>query len=188
MDAMTKHRIKRESFIHKNNNLKEDLQQQSIKPVQCTYSSPPMASEHTNRILTIRTTIPTVTRYEEDTSQKMLTLSHIDVLYPQATWIHVYTYGSATDAVQYGGAGSLIYLSNGQTLEAASASGKYCTKYDAEVKAQEQGAQAMIDLTDTNSEDVVFLTDSRSVLDSLAGHGEHNLRLYSILEHRRVIL
>ena len=48
----------------------------------------------------------------------------------------------------------------------------------------------MIDLTDTNSEDVVFLTDSRSVLDSLAGHGEHNFRrkLYSMLEHRRVVI
>ena len=48
----------------------------------------------------------------------------------------------------------------------------------------------MIDLTDANSENVVFLTDSRSVLGSLAGHGEHNLRrkLYSILEHRRVVL
>ena len=36
--------------------------------------------------------------------------------------------------------------------------------------------------TDTNSEDVV--------LDTLAGHGEHKLRhkLYSTLEHRRVIL
>ena len=75
-------------------------------------------------------------------------------------------------------------------MEAASATGKYCTNNDAEVKAQEQGAQAVIDLTDTNSEDVVFITDSRSVLDSLAGHGAHNLRrkLYSILEHRRVIL
>ena len=30
----------------------------------------------------------------------------------------------------------------------------------------------MIDLIDSNSEDVVFLTDSRSLLDSLAGHGE----------------
>ena len=48
----------------------------------------------------------------------------------------------------------------------------------------------MIDLTDANSENVVFLTDSRSILDSLAGHGEHNLRrkLSSILEHRRVVL
>ena len=118
-------------------------------------------------------------------------LSHIDDFYLQATWIHVYTDGSATDAVQDGGAGSLIYLPNGhQTLEAASATGKYCTNYDAEVKALEQGAQAVIDLTDTNSEDVVFLIDFRSVLDSLAGHGEHNLscKLYNILEHRRVIL
>ena len=48
----------------------------------------------------------------------------------------------------------------------------------------------MIDLIDVNSENVVFFTDSRSVLDSLARYGEHNLRrkLYSILEHRRVVL
>ena len=39
----------------------------------------------------------------------------------------------------------------------------------------------MIDLTDTNSEDVVFLTDSRSVLDLLR-------KLYNTLEHRRVVL
>ena len=84
----------------------------------------------------------------------------------------------------------MIYLPNDQTLEAASATGKNCTKYDAEVKAVEQGAQAVIDLTDTNSEDVVFFTYSRSVLDSLARYGEHDLKrkLYSILEHRRVIL
>ena len=48
----------------------------------------------------------------------------------------------------------------------------------------------MIDLTDTNSEDVAYLTDFRSVLDSLSGHGKQNLRrkLYIILEHRRVVL
>ena len=170
MDAMTKHRIIRESFIHKNNNLKKTYTNNSIKTVQCTYSIPPMSSEHTSRSFTIRTTIPTVTIDQEDTSKKLLTLSHIDDFYWQATWIHVYTDGSATDAVQDGGAGGLIYLPNGQTLEAASATGKYSTNYDAEVKTREQGAQAVIYLTDINSEDVVFLTDSRSVLDSLAGH------------------
>ena len=48
----------------------------------------------------------------------------------------------------------------------------------------------MIDIADDNSEDVVFLTDSRSVLELLAGNEEHNLRrkLYIILEHRRVII
>ena len=169
MDAMTKHRIKRESFIHKNNNLKRTYNNNSIIYLYLyTYSIPPMSSEHTNRSLTIRTTIPTVNKRLRRCIQKLLTLSHIDDFYPQATWIHVYTDGSATDAVQDGGAGSLIYLPNGETLEASSATGKYCTNYDAEVKALEQGAQAVIDLTDANSENVVFLTDSRSVLDSEA--------------------
>ena len=111
MDAMTKYLIKRESFIHKNT-LKGTYNNNSIKTVQCTYSSPPMSSEHTKRSLIIRTTIPTVTRDQEDTSKKLLTLSHIDDFYPQATWIQVYTDGSATDTVQDGGAGSLIYLPN----------------------------------------------------------------------------
>ena len=96
-----------------------------------------MSSENTNRSITIRTTIPTVTRDQEDTSTKPLTFSHIDDLYPQPTWIHVYTDGSATDAAQDGGAGSWIYLPNGKTLKTASATGKYCTNYDAEVKALE---------------------------------------------------
>ena len=95
--------------------------------------------------------------------------------------LHGYTDGSATDAVQDAGARSLIYLPNGQTLEAASATGKYCTNYDAKVKSLEQGAHAVIDQTDTNSENLLFLTDSRSVLDSQAGHGEHNNNLRSKL-------
>ena len=82
-----------------------------------------MSSEHTNKSLTIRTTIPTVTRDQENTSKKLITLAHIDDFYPQAT-----------NAVQDGGAGSLIYLPNGQTLEAALATGKYCTNYDAEMR------------------------------------------------------
>ena len=149
-----------------------------------------MSSTHANRSLTIKSSMPTATRDQKDTSNILLTLSHIDDLYPQATWINVYTVGAATNTVQDGGGGSLIYLPNSQTSEAASATGKFCTNYDAEVKALEQGAQAVIDLTDTNSEDVVFLTDSQPVSDSLAGHGEHNLRrkLHIILEHRRVIL
>ena len=104
--------------------------------------------------------------------------------------LHVYTDGSAIDAVQDGGAGNLIYLPNGETLEAASATGKYCTNYDAEMKALEQGAQTVIDLTYTNSEDVVCLTDSRSVVESLNGHEEPNFsrKLYNIIEHKRVTL
>ena len=88
MDAITKHRIKREIFIHKNNNLKRTYNN-SIKTVQCTYYIPPMSSEHTNRSLTIRTTIPSVTRNQEDTS-KNLSRSH--TLMTSTRKIHGYTY------------------------------------------------------------------------------------------------
>ena len=40
-----------------------------------------MSSEHTNISLTIRTTIPTVTSDQEDTSKILLALSHIDDFY-----------------------------------------------------------------------------------------------------------
>ena len=99
MDALTKHRIKRESFIHNNNKLKKTYNNNNnnIKTVQCTYSSVSMSFEHTNRSLTIRPAIFTVTRDQDDTTKKLLTLTYIDDLYPHATWIHVYTDGSRTD-------------------------------------------------------------------------------------------
>ena len=90
MDAMTKYRIKRESFIHKNNTLKRTYNNNnSIKTVQCTYSSPPMSSEHTKRSLTIRTTIPTVTRDQADTPKK---LSRSHTLMTSTRKLHGYTY------------------------------------------------------------------------------------------------
>ena len=89
MDAITKHRIKRESFIHKNNNLKKTYNNNTIKIVQCTYSSPPMSSEHTNRSLTIRATLPTVTRDQEDTYKNVLR-SHTLMTFTRK--LHGYTY------------------------------------------------------------------------------------------------
>ena len=124
------------------------------------------------------------------TWKKLLTLSYIDDLYPQDTWIRVYTDGSATYAIQDGGAGSKIYLPDGDTIESATAVGKHCTNYTAEVKALSQGVQAILDIVGNHKEDVVFLTDSKSVLDALACHGEHELRvkLSKLGESRRVVL
>ena len=186
--GMTKNRIKRESFIHKTNTLSE-LYESSSNTVQSTYSSPPPC-QNTTRSIDIRVTVPAVTRDQDDTSKKLLTLSYIDDLYPQDTWIRIYTDGSATDAIQDGGAGSIIYLQNGDTIESATATGKHCTNYTAEVKALSQGAQAILDIVANHKEDVVFLTDSKSVLDALACHGEHELRvkLSKLIESRRVVL
>ena len=100
--------------------------------VQSTYSSPPPC-QNTTRSIDIKVTVPAVTRDQDDTSKKLLTLSYIDDLYPQDTWIRIYTDGSATDAIQDGGAGSIIYLPDGDTIESATATGKLCTNYAAEV-------------------------------------------------------
>ena len=81
------------------------------------------------------------------------------------------------------------YKVRGQTIENSTATGKNCTNYSAEVKALEQGAKAVDDLTDQTS-DVVFLTDSRSALDAIQNQNEPYLIriLNGSLEKRRVVL
>ena len=74
--------------------------------------------------------------------------------------------------------------------ESATATGKHCTNYAAEVKALSQGAQAILDIVGNHKEDVVFLTDSKSVLDALVCHGTYTLRvkLSKLIENRRVVI
>ena len=186
--GMTKNRIKRESFIHKTNTLSK-IYERSSNIVQSTCSSPPPC-QNKNRSIDIKATLPAVTRDQDDTSKKLLTLSYIDDLYPQDTCIRIYTDGSTTYAIQDGGAGSIIYLPDEDTIESATATGKHCTHYATEVKALSQRAQAILDIVGNHKEDVVFLTDSKSVLDALACHGEHELRvkLSKLFENRRVVL
>ena len=157
MNGMTKNRIKRESFIHKYQRLRKVFNN-SIKTIQSKYSSPPESFPQVNRSLTIRNTIPGLTKEQDDSVKKQEALSYIYELYPQEAWIHVYTDVSATNAIRDGGAGSIIYLQGGQQIENSAATGKHCTNYGAEVKALEQGAKAIDDLTDQTT-DVVFLTD-----------------------------
>ena len=55
-------------------------------------------------------------------------------------------------------------------LRIRAATGKHCTNYGAEVKALEQGAKTVYDLTDQTTDvhvHIVFLNDSRSARDAL---------------------
>ena len=191
INGMTKNRIKRESIIHKYQRLNKVFNN-SIKfgkTMQSKFSSLPESFPQVNRSLTIRNTIQGLNKRQDDNIKKQQTLAYIDEHYPHELWIHVYTDGSATNAVQDGGAGSIIFLQGGQTIENSTATGKHCTNYFAEVKALEQGAKAVDDLTDQTS-DVVFLTDSRSALDAIQNQNEPYLMriLNGSLEKRRVVL
>ena len=154
-----------------------------------TYSSPPPCQNKT-RSIDIKVTVPAVTRDHDDTSKKLLTLSYIDDFYLHDTWIRIYTDGSATNEIQDGGAGSIIYLPNGDTIEYVTATGKHCTNYVAELKSLSQAAQAILDTVGNHKEDVVFFTDSKSVLDAIACHGEYELRvkLSKLIDRRRLVI
>ena len=188
INRMTKNRIKRGSFIQKYQRLRK-MFNNNIKTIQSKYSSPPESFPQVNRSLTIRNTISGLTKEQDDSVKKQEALFYIDELYPHDAWIHVYTDGSPTNTTRDGGAGSIIYLQGGQQIENSAATGKHCTNYGAEVKALEQGAKAIDDLTDQTT-DVVFLTDYRTALDALHNPSEPHLSriLHSILGKRRFVL
>ena len=111
---MPKKRIQRESFVHKTNTLFK-IYESSSNTVQLTYPSPPPC-QITTQSIDIKVTVPAVTRDQDDSSKKLLAISYIYNFYPQDTWICIYTDGSTTDAIQDGGAGSILFLPNGDTI------------------------------------------------------------------------
>ena len=51
------------------------------------------------------------------THRKNCSHSLLDDFYTQDTWIRIYKDGSVTDAIEDGGAGSILYLTNGDTID-----------------------------------------------------------------------
>ena len=113
IDGITKNRIKRESFLHKYQRLSKVFNN-SINTIQSKYSRPPELSPQANRSVTIRNSLPGLTKEQDDSVNKQEVLSYIDELSPQESWIHVCTDGSATNAIRDGGAECIIYLQGGQ--------------------------------------------------------------------------
>ena len=79
-------------------------------------------------------------------------------------WVHVYTDGSADDAVRNGGAGIFIRYPNDQEDRHQLPTGAHSTNYKAEVEAIKKAAEVLVDNTFTK---VVILTDALSVLQAL---------------------
>ena len=92
-------------------------------------------------------------------------MAMLEETYPQEAWIRAYTDGSATDAIQNGGAGVYIQYPDGQWEAEAVPTGLHCTNYRAEVEALVHAANIISSKTNTDSQ-VVFLTDALSVLQA----------------------
>ena len=116
----------------------------------------------------IKTSVPDLGSKEVTSKEerKLMTLEMIEDSYHEEAWTHIFTDGSASDAVKNGGAGVYIHEKDGSTKVLAEATGVYCTNYRAEVEALIIAAEDISKSISPESE-IVFFTDALSVLQDL---------------------
>ena len=99
--------------------------------------------------------------------QMALTLEMLEEKYLQADWTHVYTDGSAEDAVRNGGSGMFVRTPTGQKVSYSSATCRKCSNFKAETSAL-QNAVAYI--AEMKPQKTVILTDSKTAHQSLTSN------------------
>ena len=92
--------------------------------------------------------IPGIGRKGEQPSPdlKNNTLDLIDEKYNNAEWTHVYTDGSATEAVKDGGSGIFIKYPSGNAKRISIPAGHTCSNYKAELLAIQTALDSLEDL------------------------------------------
>ena len=104
-------RLKRSSFVHNSRNLErqhlQDLPKDNLPLSPALLPTPWEADHHGEPAINVNVKCVGPRNTQCDTSKQALTLAMIDEQYPSEAWIHVYTDGSATNAVKNGGAGVL---------------------------------------------------------------------------------
>ena len=159
---------KRTSFLKETKGLKKKYEIDNIIPesIKTQNLSPPWLSL---RSISIRDSIDTIGKksdYEKEELRK-ITYNHIKENYPSKSWIRVYTDGSAEEATKNGGAGILIEWPNGESIEISLATGRHSDNFRAEKEALEKAANLLSAQPDSQNRQIVFLTDAKSVLQSL---------------------
>ena len=144
-----------------------------------------------HRTFSIFTTVPQVETgdSQNDLVKRNLTLAMIAEKYPEESWVHVYTDGSATNAVADGGAGVYIKSPRGHIVREGIPTGKHCTNYAAELQALMHAATLAKEM-EKDQFQVVFFTDALSVLEALERDKLPRLAetLREASEGRRVVL
>ena len=192
LEGLTKNRLKRSSFVHESKRLLRQ-HQEALPTETMPLSSTDMPETWAEDQLKpqVYTSVPQVAcgADQGDAAKKALTLAMIEERYPQEAWIHVYTDGSATNAVANGGAGVLIKYPGGQTETASVPAGRHCTNYRAETEALVQAA-SMVQAAADPCQQVVFLSDALSVLQALENDKLPHLTeaLQEVSRTRRAIL
>ena len=182
-------RLKRSNFMREAKEFQRIHQDElpaRMEPLQPTSDQPPW--EYVSGNIDICCTVPQL-HFKDDLSEdinKSLTLAMLEDRYPQEAWTRVFTDGSATGAIKNGGAGVYVRSPDGSTQTKAIPTGINCTNYRAEVEALIHAATMM---RDTMDEQVVFLTDAKSVLEATrAGKLPHLQKALNSINCFRLVL
>ena len=166
----TRNRLKRQSQLHLATELRKPLED-IIPPYDAHYEAEtldpePWSLEELH--LKIKQTIPGIRKKGDEPSevQRVLTLELIDREYPRDKWIHVYTDGSAENAIKNGGSGAYIRYPDDPSTSISKPSGKLCSNFKAEVSAITLAAEHLISSVSC-TRNVVILTDSLSTIQAL---------------------
>ena len=169
LQERTKNRLKRQSLNH------------VVKDLRRTHGDSTQPEELFPRVWMprhsfprIRTDVPGLTAKGEQmpAQQKALTLEMMDKRYPQSSWIHAFTDGSAENAVRNGGSGAFIKFPNNPSASLSTPVGDLCSNYRAEMQALQAAARYLAERE--QHQNIVFLTDSLSALQSImSGPTDH---------------
>ena len=175
--------------MHESKRLSQQYKEQlpkNILPLQATDSPEPWVEDQPD--IEVYTTVPQLIPEQDDIAKKALTLAMIAEKYPKEAWTHVYTDGSATNAVADGGAGIAVKFPDDETKNSMFPTGKHCTNYRAEAEALMQAASA-VQTSANESHQVVFLSDALSVLQAFQSNTLPSLRkaLEEVVRDRRVV-
>ena len=167
LSAMTKNRLKRKSLNH----LTKDLRKKESEILDQEIKEESHLSiknwNQTSETYTIELEVPGLYSREEQhpAQEKSTTLEMLNEKYPSDVWTHIYTDGSADDAVKNGGSGVFIKTTDGQKHTFSNATGKRCSNFKAETLALQTAISHIIT---TQPEKSVILSDSKAALQSLS--------------------
>ena len=152
----TQNRLKRKSFKHKLKDLqKENADLLEADPGKCEELTTSVWASRKS-LPEVRTEIPGLAAKgtQAPELQKALTLEMIQDRYPKSTWTHVFTEGSAENAVRNGGSCAYIRRPDGTTSSLSIPAGDLSSNCRAEVHALKAPAEPLIE-EDCNQQNIV---------------------------------
>ena len=151
-------------------------------PQEYYYSSRDWNQEDLRAIIFLE--VPGLLPAELQKPTQQMALEMREKKYPQVDWTHIYTDGSAEDAVRNGNSGVFVRTPTGKTVSYTNATGRKCSNFKAETSAL-QNAVAYI--AEMKPQKTVILTDSKAALQSLTSN-THDQPIYHLLKDLQLLL